>query len=261
MPPNRARRSLNWARPCARWKRFTLANTALPNQARTWLNLVSEPQTKKRPGNQVPGAVRSGSGYGIRTRVSALRGRYPGPLDESATHMLGDYTGAGRPCQIRGRPVPHALRRPPAPVLQCRFGRHATARRSRGFKSRPRPADDRAQGESCAIAHPRAPSRAPWTASCRSCRSRPATPAASATASSSTGTTTPVPAGAGLPRCLRPRHVQPGPDGPLRHRQPPARHAGRARLHALGRHGGGDAPRGHPALSAWRAGARCASST
>jgi hypothetical protein len=29
-------------------------------------------------------AVASGSGYGVRTRVSALRGQYPRPLDESA---------------------------------------------------------------------------------------------------------------------------------------------------------------------------------
>ena len=45
-------------------------------------------RTKTMPREPLPrGHQCSGSGYGIRTRVSALRGRYPGPLDESATHV------------------------------------------------------------------------------------------------------------------------------------------------------------------------------
>ena len=42
--------------------------------------------SKSPQGSHFPGDFLCGSGYGIRTRVSALRGRYPGPLDESATN-------------------------------------------------------------------------------------------------------------------------------------------------------------------------------
>ena len=56
----------------------------------------------------------------------------------------------------------------------------------------------------------------------------------------------PLPSRAGVPRRLRHRHVHHGPQDPLRHRQPPRRHLGRARLHAHARHGGGAGARGLP---------------
>ena len=56
---------------------------------------------KSAPETESPGPPVAGSGYGIRTRVSALRGRYPGPLDESASPNRAHYTDQDAPCQIR----------------------------------------------------------------------------------------------------------------------------------------------------------------
>ena len=53
---------------------------------------------------------------------------------------------------------------------------------------------------------------------------------------------------AGLPRRLRHRHVEHGPRHPLRPAQRRGGCALRTRLRALGRHGGGDAPRGRAPL-------------
>src|ERR1044071_1482257 len=45
---------------------------------------------------------RRGSAYGIRTRVTAVRGRRPGPLDECAT-MAWDAEDTERPLRSQGR--------------------------------------------------------------------------------------------------------------------------------------------------------------
>ena len=44
-----------------------------------------------------------GSAYGIRTRVTAVRGRRPRPLDECATQERGCCYGPGTPAQRRIR--------------------------------------------------------------------------------------------------------------------------------------------------------------
>ncbi len=53
-------------------------NLHLNNRSRT-------PATKAANGHII-GCGAYGSAYGIRTRVSALRGQYPRPLDECAVH-------------------------------------------------------------------------------------------------------------------------------------------------------------------------------
>ncbi len=49
---------------------------------------VSSPDNKSLSCALGRRTVICGSGYGIRTRVSALRGQYPRPLDESAWKVI-----------------------------------------------------------------------------------------------------------------------------------------------------------------------------